>query len=192
MINPNILMELNKKEKEDLLGIAKHSIAYYLESRRKPTVKEIGFYGAAFVTLMEKGELRGCIGTLDAFRDLASDVSENAMNAAFGDPRFDALDRSELNDINIEVSVLTPKEKFSGTNNEFMAYIRKEKCGVIIEKGWNRATFLPDVWKMLPDIDSFLSELSLKAGLPKDGWKQCDWYVYSSIAFSEDWKKIEE
>ncbi|MCX6773434.1 MAG: AmmeMemoRadiSam system protein A, partial [Candidatus Micrarchaeota archaeon] len=149
-----------------------------------------GFYGAAFVTLMEKGELRGCIGTLDPYRDLAIDVSDNAMNAAFGDPRFDAVDRSELNSLNLEISVLTPKEKFSGTPEEFMAYIKKEKCGVIIEKGWNRATFLPDVWKMLPDVNEFLSELSFKAGLPKEGWRQCEWYVYSSVAFSEDWKNI--
>jgi hypothetical protein len=183
-------MELSRKDKDYLLGVAKHSISYYLESRRKPEVREIGFYGAAFVTLMKKGELRGCIGTLDAYRDLARDVSDNAMNAAFGDPRFGPLDKSELSSLNLEVSFLTPKEIFKGTPEEFKSYIKKEKCGVIIEKGWNRATFLPDVWKMLPDANEFLSELSFKAGLNGDGWKNCDWFVYSSIAFSEDWEKI--
>jgi len=185
-------MELSKKDRDYLLGVAKHSILYYMENRQKPAVREIGFFGAAFVTLMKKGELRGCIGTLDAYRDLALDVSENAINAAFGDPRFGPVERKELNDLNLEVSFLTPKEIFKGKPEEFKAYISKEKCGVIIEKGWNRATFLPDVWKMLPDVNEFLSELSFKAGLNGDGWKGCDWYVYTSIAFSEDWVEITE
>jgi AmmeMemoRadiSam system protein A len=185
-------MELGKKEKDYLLSVAKHSILHYLENRRKPAVKELGFFGASFVTLMKNKELRGCIGTLDAYKDLSIDVSDNAVNAAFGDPRFGPVSRNELKDLNLEVSFLTPKEIFRGTPKEFTAYINNEKCGVIIEKGWNRATFLPDVWKMLPDANVFLSELSLKAGLPEDGWKNCDWYVYSSIAFSEDWEKIKE
>jgi uncharacterized protein len=186
------IMELSKKEKGYLLGVAKHSILQYLEIRKKPAVKELGFFGASFVTLMKNNQLRGCIGTLDAYKDLAIDVSDNAINAAFGDPRFGPVSRNELKDLNLEVSFLTPKEIFKGKPEEFKAYINKEKCGVIIEKGWNRATFLPDVWKMIPDVNEFLSELSFKAGLNGDGWNGCDWYVYSSIAFSEDWEKIKD
>jgi AmmeMemoRadiSam system protein A len=183
---------LGAKDKEYLLSIAKHSISFYLERGRKPDVKDIGFQGASFVTLMKKGELRGCIGTLEARQDLAGDVSENAMNAAFGDPRFGAVSKGELNNLNVEVSVLTPKERFNGTEAEFAAYISKEKCGVIIERGWNRATFLPDVWKTLPSVNEFLTELSYKAGLGAEGWKSCERYTYRTIAFSKDWAKIKE
>jgi AmmeMemoRadiSam system protein A len=183
---------LDKKGKEYLLSVAKHSISFYLERLRKPNVRDIGFQGASFVTLMKKGELRGCIGTLEARQDLAGDVSENAMNAAFGDPRFGAVSKGELKDLSVEVSFLTPKERFTGTEAEFAAYISKERCGVIIERGWNRATFLPDVWKMLPGVNEFLTELSHKAGLGADGWKNCDWYTYKTIAFSRDWAKIRD
>jgi AmmeMemoRadiSam system protein A len=182
---------LDDRNKGYLLSVAKHSISFHLEHGRKPDVKPIGFQGAAFVTLMEKGELRGCIGTLEACRDLAEDVSKNAINAAFGDPRFDAVSRKELDGLNIEVSVLTPKERFNGTEKEFADYISKERCGVIIERGWNRATFLPDVWQSLPNVSGFLAELSYKAGLSADGWRHCDWYTYRTIAFSRDWEKIE-
>ena len=161
-----------------------------LQPRKKPDVEDLGYFGASFVTLTKKGGLRGCIGTLEAHKDLAQDVSDNAINSAFGDPRFDAVSEQELPDLEVEISVLTPKERFKGTEQEFMAYIKKERSGVIIEHGWNRATFLPDVWDMLPDINTFLSELSLKAGLSADGWKQCEWYVYNTIAFSKAWDKI--
>ena len=140
---------------------------------------------------MKNGELRGCIGTLEAVRDLAADVSENAMNAAFRDPRFDAVSKKELNELSIEVSVLTPKEKFNGTDKEFADYVSRERCGVIIERGWNRATFLPDVWQALPNVNEFLAELSRKAGLSADGWRHCDWYTYRTVAFSKNWEKIE-
>jgi AmmeMemoRadiSam system protein A len=183
---------LDKKSKEYLLSVAKHSISFYLGHGRKPDVKGLGFQGASFVTLMKKGGLRGCIGTLEARQDLADDVLDNAMNAAFGDPRFGAVSKNELGDLNIEISFLTPKERFTGTEAEFAAYISREKCGVIIERGWNRATFLPDVWKMLPDVNEFLTELSHKAGLDPDGWKNCDWYIYRTIAFSKDWAKIKD
>ena len=183
---------LDNINKDYLLSVAKHSILFRLEHGRKPNVKGLGFQGAAFVTLMEKGELRGCIGTLEACRDLAEDVSENAINAAFGDPRFGAVSKKEVNELSIEVSVLTPKEKFNGTEKEFVDYISKERCGVIIERGWNRATFLPDVWQMLPNVNEFLTELSYKAGLGSEGWRHCDCYTYRTVAFSNDWEKIED
>lgn len=127
--------------------------------------------GASFVTLTRDGELRGCIGSLEARRPLVEDVRANAVNAAFRDPRFPPLSSREFSDIRVEVSLLSPPEPLTvASEQEAWEKLRPGMDGVILEYGPYRATFLPQVWKQLPDPDRFLAHLKAKAGLPWDFW----------------------
>lgn len=127
--------------------------------------------GATFVTLMREGRLRGCIGTLEARRPLAEDVAENAVAAAFSDPRFAPLTRDELADTEIEVSLLSAAEPLPvDDETAVLAQLRPGIDGVIFEYGHHRSTFLPQVWEQLTDPEEFMAQLKYKAGLPPDFW----------------------
>ena len=127
---------------------------------------------ACFVTLTINGQLRGCIGHILPIQELYKDIIENAKSAAYEDPRFPPVKKEELDNLIIEISILTiPKPFPYQTIEELLSYLGKEKPGVILSKGLNRATFLPQVWDDLPDPRSFLSNLALKAGLSPDAWK---------------------
>jgi AmmeMemoRadiSam system protein A len=131
---------------------------------------------AAFVTLHTRsGGLRGCIGSLIARRSLIEDVRSNALAAAFEDPRFPRLTADELPGIVIEVSVLTAPEPLSYTDAEELVHkLAPNIDGVILEQGWHRATFLPQVWDQLPVPEEFLGRLCLKAGLSATAWRKGD------------------
>ncbi len=142
-----------------------------------------------FVTLHKRGELRGCIGHIIGHLPLWEGVRENALNAAFSDPRFMPLSPEEFEDIDIEVSVLTePVPLIYGSVEELLDKLRPGRDGVIIKKGGHQATFLPQVWQQLPDKESFLSHLCIKASLPPNEWKKGDLevYTYEVQSFSED------
>lgn len=127
--------------------------------------------GAVFVTLTKHGELRGCIGSLHARRPLGRDLEANARAAAFDDPRFPPLGRDEWPEIRVEVSLLSPPEPLSPADEaEALTQLRPGIDGVILEYGWYRATFLPQVWAQLPEPRDFLAHLKRKAGLPPDFW----------------------
>ena len=127
--------------------------------------------GASFVTLKKRAELCGCIGTLEARRPLAADVSANAAAAAFRDPRFAPLRHAEFDAVRIEVSVLSPHEAIDCRDEAAaLAQLRPGGDGVVFECDGRRATFLPQVWEQLPDPRLFLSQLKQKAGLPHDFW----------------------
>jgi uncharacterized protein len=127
--------------------------------------------GATFVTLTQRGDLRGCIGSLEAWRPLAQDVQENALAAAFRDPRFEPLSANELPVTRVEVSLLTPAEPMSfASEADALAQLRPEIDGVIFSAGNRRSTFLPQVWEQLPDPASFMAHLKQKAGLPAAYW----------------------
>lgn len=127
--------------------------------------------GASFVTLTRHGELRGCIGSLEAWRPLAEDVAANARAAAFRDPRFAPLTAGELAGIRVEVSLLTPAQPLPWRDEaEALAQLRPGIDGVILIAGRHRATFLPQVWEQLPDPANFLAHLKRKAGLAADYW----------------------
>jgi len=141
-----------------------------------------------FVTLHLSGALRGCIGSLVALEPLVDGVRRNAMNAAFQDPRFSPLTVDELNELDIEVSVLTdpaPLEYKDGA--DLLAKLRPNIDGVIIRQGHAAATFLPQVWDQLPEPADFLAHLCRKAGLPMDAWQQGNLVVstYQVQYFSE-------
>ncbi len=130
--------------------------------------------GASFVTLTEGGQLRGCIGSLEAVRPLLDDVTENAVSAATRDSRFPPLRRRELGGVAIEVSVLAaPVPLDVSSLADAYAALRPGVDGVIVELGpWYRATFLPQVWEELQQPNEFLAHLWRKAGIPPGVWNE--------------------
>ena len=126
---------------------------------------------ACFVTLTKNGELRGCIGTLEAHRSLLDDVTANAKAAAFKDTRFAPLSSEELDEIDIEVSLLSTMKSIEFTSEQdALEQLRPDIDGVVFESGVNRSTFLPQVWQQLPDVKDFISHLKQKAGLSGSYW----------------------
>ncbi len=143
--------------------------------------------GATFVTLTRHGELRGCIGTLEARRDLDADVRANAEAAAFRDPRFQALSKPELAQTRVEVSLLSAPVPMEFTSEaELLAQLRPGVDGLILEGYGRRGTFLPQVWETLPTPRRFLAHLKEKAGFPQDFWSP-DIKVYRYEV--EKWKE---
>jgi AmmeMemoRadiSam system protein B/AmmeMemoRadiSam system protein A len=125
-----------------------------------------------FVTLKKHGELRGCIGTLQAYESIVHNVSDHALNAAFHDPRFSPLKDQELEQVCIEVSVLTKPHPLTYADaDDLVAKLRPSIDGVTIRKGYASATFLPQVWEQLPRTEDFLSHLCMKAGLSSKAWR---------------------
>jgi len=128
---------------------------------------------ASFVTLKKEGELRGCIGSLEAHRPLAEDVGANARAAAFQDPRFARLSAGEFESLEIEVSVLSrPSPIVFEDHASLVRQIVPGEDGLILEHGSGRSrrrgTFLPQVWESLPAPEEFVSQLKRKAGLPSE------------------------
>jgi AmmeMemoRadiSam system protein A len=127
--------------------------------------------GASFVTLTRDGKLRGCIGSLEAHRQLGDDVTSNAVSAAIRDRRFKPLPKEELPLIRVEVSLLSPVETLPAASEaETLTQLRPGIDGVIFRYGRHRSTFLPQVWAQFPQATDFMAHLKHKAGLPPDFW----------------------
>lgn len=144
--------------------------------------------GASFVTLTRKGELRGCIGALEAHQALAEDVREHAMAAALQDYRFPPVSPDELPEIDIEISRLTPTQALEyDTPEELLKRLRPCVDGVVLKYGGRRATFLPQVWEKIPDPAVFLCYLCQKMGASPDLWqhKKLEVFTYEVEEFSE-------
>ena len=145
--------------------------------------------GAVFVTLrtLPDYELRGCIGSLTAYRPLYKDIISNAQAAALKDPRFSPLTKEELNSINIEVSILSsPKPLLYKNRDDLKAKINPLIDGVTLRQGMNRATYLPSVWEELTKFDDFFSSLCQKAGLKKDCLNaHPQLFTYQAIKYKE-------
>ncbi len=156
-----------------LLQLARHAIAEKLgiPHDADPQHAALTQPAATFVTLTENGQLRGCIGSLEARRPLVEDVRHNACAAAFGDQRFLPLGRDEFDQIRVEVSLLTPAQPITFVSeNDALRQLRPGIDGVILEYDHHRATFLPQVWESLAEPRQFMAELKSKAGLPADFW----------------------
>ncbi len=141
-----------------------------------------------FVTLKIKGQLRGCIGNLISNEPLVSGVRRNAINSAFHDPRFAPLSASELDLVEIEISILTePKALNYRDGTDLVKKLRPKVDGVTICLGHASATFLPQVWEQLTDPQDFLSHLCMKAGLAADAWKnrRLEVSTYQAQCFEE-------
>ena len=157
-----------------LLGIARATIADALGNavRADESAPRLHAPGASFVTLTQ-GELRGCIGTLEAHRSLLADVKANALAAAFRDPRFEPLQPAELDITEVEVSLLSAIQPIAFTGEaDALAALRPGIDGVVLEYRHYRSTFLPQVWEQLPEPGLFLAQLKRKAGLPADFWAE--------------------
>lgn len=130
-------------------------------------------HGACFVTLTQYGELRGCIGTLQAHRPLLADIKSNAVSAALHDPRFMPLGAEELGITAIEISLLSPTRAMEVRHEaDALAQLRPGVDGIVFEYGRYRSTFLPQVWEQLPQPQQFMAHLRRKAGLPDDFWAE--------------------
>jgi AmmeMemoRadiSam system protein A len=130
--------------------------------------------GSSFITLTLRGQLRGCIGGLEAHQPLAQDVYEHAVAAALKDPRFPPVREDELSWIQIEVSLLTcPIPLEYRDANELLSKLRPHVDGVVLrDDSYHRATFLPQVWEKIPDCEEFLCNLCYKMGLEPDIWRR--------------------
>lgn len=160
-----------------MLDVALASIKHGLEKGTALKVKPKEYPEAlredrgTFVTLQKGGELRGCIGALEAFQPLIKDVAEHAWAAAFQDPRFPQLETFELDDLDIHISVLSPSEPMEFSSEEdLLEQIRPGEDGLIMQDGSRQGTFLPSVWEQLPDKRQFLDHLKVKAGLSPRHW----------------------
>lgn len=167
------------EERRMLLAVAAQSIEHGL-NQGAPLEPDPRDYPAAlqaeratFVTLQIEGELRGCIGVLEAIRPLVVDVARNAYAAAFEDPRFPPLTRAELPRLDIHISVLSPSEPMHfRSESDLLEQIRPGIDGLILEDRGRRGTFLPSVWEQLPEPADFFEHLRHKAGLPSRYWSE--------------------
>jgi len=189
----------SKTQKLHMLHLARQSISSALETQSVATevVQEdyLQRLQACFVSLHINDtdsanparELRGCIGNLQARGSLAECINRNAFLAAFKDPRFAPLSAGELEQVVIEISVLTePKPLFVNSEQQLLALLRPGIDGLIIRHQQQQATFLPSVWQQLPEPELFVSQLKAKAGFSPDFWPsdmQC--FIYAAINFSE-------
>jgi AmmeMemoRadiSam system protein A len=143
---------------------------------------------ATFVTLTSNGDLRGCIGALQASLPLAQDIVVHARAAATEDFRFRPVRPEETPDIEIEISILSdPVPLEYGDADDLMARLRPGIDGVILTSGLHRATFLPQVWEKVPQPHQFLDLLCEKAGLPRRAWRtgHLDVSTYQVESFQE-------
>jgi AmmeMemoRadiSam system protein A len=169
---------LGSEERRLLLDLAHRSIRGGFSGRGALDVPLAGLAPvlceprATFVTLKRSGQLRGCVGTLEAVQPLARDVAASAYRAAFGDPRFPPLRPDECDDLQLHIAVLGPLEPVEvSSRSELLAVLRPKIDGLLIEQGPLRATFLPAVWASLPEPEAFVRELERKAGFPEDVWR---------------------
>lgn len=156
-----------------LLLRAKNAIGseFSAAAQAEPDHPALAQPGATFVTLMLDGQLRGCIGSLEAWRPLDTDVRENARAAAFRDPRFNPLRHDEFARTCVEVSLLTPAVELHFTDEaDALRQLRPNIDGVIFECHGRRGTFLPQVWEGLPEPRQFFAHLKQKAGFTADFW----------------------
>ena len=161
-----------REEDSLLLQVARDAVVHGLETGGPPLLRLERFPpalrapGASFVTLRLEGRLRGCLGSLEAERALVLDVAENAVGSALRDPRFSPLARNELAALEIELSLLGPLEPLAvASEEELLLRLRPGVDGLLIEAEGRRATFLPAVWRELPEPRAFLAALRRKAGL---------------------------
>lgn len=162
---------LNEEEKRELLSIARKAVENHLkgkEGKDSSTLEGLNRQGGAFVTLHKQGDLRGCIGIFESNLPLYETIANMALNAAFKDPRFSPLRVDELDEIDFEISVLSPLREI-----EDIGEIEVGKHGIYVTKGFYRGVLLPQVateygW----DLETFLSHTCMKAGLADDEWKR--------------------
>jgi len=187
--------DISQKDRLFLLKLARKTLNSFVKDGTRPSSSEEKLSEqllqkrGCFVTihLRESHRLRGCVGCLTPVLPLYRSIIDSAVNAAC-DPRFPPLSEEEMDNIDIEISVLSiPKRLIYSSPDDLLSKLVPHRDGVILEFGNSSATFLPQVWESLPEKSAFLSELSLKGGAPSDAWKRngCRILVYYAEVFNE-------
>jgi uncharacterized protein len=185
---------LSSDEKKFLLNLARKSMTNAVAGKPNSAADSMSIpnsltqNGASFVTLTINGDLRGCIGTLEAYQPLYQDVEDHAVQAALEDHRFPPVTKDELPLISIEISRLTPPVPLVyHIPADLLKLLKPNLDGVILKDGFRRATFLPQVWEQLPDAGMFLSHLCQKMGSAPDLWRRkvLEVSIYHVEEFSE-------
>jgi AmmeMemoRadiSam system protein A len=185
--------KLTEQDKKKLLDLARGAIVSFLQWHKVPTPTDLNVEvsdamkqpRAAFVTLTQNSQLRGCIGDVFPRQPLYKSVISNAINAAVNDKRFLPVTKDECDGLDIEISALTTPAPIASPDQ-----IRIGIDGVVLSKDGYSALFLPQVapeqkW----NLEQMLSNLSLKAGLPADAWKQgASFLVFQAEVFGEERK----
>ena len=189
------------KERKFLLELARKTVVDYVTDAQIPTVDEakvpenLTEMKACFVTLTKGGRLRGCIGGFFPRAPLYQEVIQMAVSAATRDRRFPLVEPKELDQIRIEISVLTVPERLKFDSPEqLLAKLRPHVDGVILQVRSRQSTYLPQVWEKLPDKETFLGHLAEKAGLPSSAWRspQAAVLTYQVEAFQESGVRIQD
>jgi AmmeMemoRadiSam system protein A len=185
---------LTPGEKDTLLRLARQALETAVRGERLPPLDQSALTtrllepGASFVTLTVGGDLRGCIGALEAYQPLVEDVREHAIAAALEDFRFRPVSQGELDGIQIEVSRLTAPILLEYKDaDDLLAKLRPHVDGVILSDGVRRATFLPQVWDKIAAPSAFLDNLCHKMGAQPGLWrkKHLDVQIYQVEEFHE-------
>jgi len=185
-----LLLCIELTERLAMLTLARQAIRAYWSQGNNHVVCSL-MHGdqkpGCFVTLRKHGELRGCIGTLEQDMPLQQSIPYFARAAAFQDPRFPPLTKDELTDCVISISLLSEREPIpAGSKEELLAALTPFTDGLWLSDGYHRATFLPAVWRELPDKNEFIQHLLRKGGWSPQGWPvQMKAWRYQSIEFSE-------
>jgi len=186
---------LTSGEQQYLLTLARNTLTRYLSGKPIEQLEKTKLSPAliekrgCFVTLGKKGNLRGCIGSILPEKPLCEGVMENAVNAAIHDPRFPEVTSDELNDITIEISVLTVPEPLKTKDRKTLLQVLVPgRDGVILSNGWKKSTFLPQVWEHFSDKESFLNALCEKGGMYPGCWEDEDTEImtYRAEVFKEN------
>ncbi len=178
---------LTAQEKQTLLRIARDTLERHVRKQPLPELEDgaltprLRARAGAFVTLHERGQLRGCIGYIEGRAPLAETVMQNACNAATRDPRFPPVQPDDLKDIEIEISVMSPLRKAASP-----ADVIAGTHGVVLKKGMHQGVFLPQVateqgW----DRETFLRQLGHKAGLDANAYKTAELWLFTAEVFGE-------
>jgi AmmeMemoRadiSam system protein A len=180
-----------RDSKARLLTIARNSLTAAVNKQPLPHPGDLSElfsdHRGCFVTLTKANQLRGCIGYIEPVKPLYQAIIENARNAALYDHRFSPVNADEIESLSIEISVLSkPISLLFKTPEELLKLLRPGIDGVILTNGSYQSTFLPQVWEQLPDKIQFLEHLSIKGGMPKDGWKTSAVKIYSVEHFQEE------
>ncbi len=185
------MLTLTDQDQQQLLNTAVEAIQHGLEYGEELVIEVDEFSeplqnpGAVFITLRCSGVLRGCTGTLEPVHPIASAVARLAYNTAFHDPRFPPLEPTELNNLNISISVLSPKDEMSFTNEEnLIDQIMPGTDGLIVEYSGQRGTLLPSVWDTIEDKRDFFYIVKQKAGFEREFWSDgIRVYRYTTLTF---------
>lgn len=198
-------MEITLEDGKALISYARNNIEHYLKTNQPlPVPQEIKTKyhekAGAFVTLNrypKKGNpLRGCIGYILPVYPLWETISKVSLSAAFDDPRFPSVKPSEMDNIVVEVSILTiPEEIKAEKPEDYLTQIKIGRDGLIVTRGWQRGLLLPQVpveFERNWDVETFLEHTCMKAGLPPHAWKDVDKTKverFTAIIFEEEYPR---